>query len=82
MNNFTLDALLSALLSYPAMVFFALILIACAALLVFCRRRLSPLTRAALLLLLLLCLAYFALVIWLAIGFGSHSHPPDPLPGS
>lgn len=76
------DALLSALLSYPAMVLFALLLIACAALLITGWRRLSPLTRTVLLLLLLLCLAYAALVIWLVIGFSSSARPPVPTPGS
>lgn len=76
------DALLSALLSYPAMVLFALLLIACAALLITGWRRLSPLTRTVLVLLLLLCLAYAALVIWLVIGFGSSARPPVPTPGS
>ena len=76
------DALLSALLSYPAMVLIALILVACAALLITCWRRLFPLTRTVLLLLLLFCLAYAALVIWLVIGFGSSARSPVPTPGS
>ena len=66
-----LESFLSLLLSYPAMAVHAVLLV-CALVMVF-RRGNRPALRAAGFVLLLWCIAYFALIVWLAIGFGSHT---------
>ena len=66
-----LDSFLSLLLSYPAMAVHAVLLV-CALVMVF-RRGNRPALRIIGAVLLLWCAAYFALIIWLAVGFGSHA---------
>ena len=66
-----LDSFLSLLLSYPAMAVHAVLLV-CALVMVF-RRGDRPALRIIGAVLLLWCAAYFALIIWLAVGFGSHA---------
>ena len=70
-HGMSLDSFLSLLLSYPAMAVHAGLLV-CALVMVF-RRGNRPALRAAGAVLLLWCAAYFALIIWLSIGFGSHT---------
>ncbi len=70
-HGMILDSFLSLLLSYPAMAVHAGLLV-CALVMVF-RRGNRPALRAAGAVLLLWCAAYFALIIWLSIGFGSHT---------
>ena len=67
-----LDSFLSLLLSYPAMAVHAVLLV-CSLVIVF-RRGDRPALRIIGAVLLLWCAAYFALIIWLAVGFGSHTH--------
>ena len=66
-----LDNFLSLLLSYPAMAVHAVLLV-CSLVMVF-RRGNRPALRIIGAVLLLWCAAYFALIIWLAVGFGSHT---------
>ena len=66
-----LESFLSLLLSYPAMAVHAVLLV-CALVMVF-RRGNRPALRIIGAVLLLWCAAYFALIIWLAVGFGSHA---------
>ena len=70
-HGMILESFLSLLLSYPAMAVHAGLLV-CALVMVF-RRGNRPALRAAGAVLLLWCAAYFALIVWLAIGFGSHT---------
>lgn len=70
-HGMILESFLSLLLSYPAMAVHAGLLV-CALVMVF-RRGNRPALRAAGAVLLLWCAAYFALIIWLSIGFGSHT---------
>lgn len=70
-HGMILESFLSLLLSYPAMAVHAGLLV-CALIMVF-RRGNRPALRAAGAVLLLWCAAYFALIIWLSIGFGSHT---------
>ena len=66
-----LESFLSLLLSYPAMAVHAVLLV-CAPMMVF-RRGNRPALRIVGAVLLLWCAAYFALILWLAVGFGSHT---------
>ena len=66
-----LDSFLSLLLSSPAMAVHAVLLV-CSLVMVF-RRGNRPALRIIGAVLLLWCAAYFALLIWLAVGFGSHT---------
>ena len=66
-----LDSFLSLLLNYPAMAVHAVLLV-CSLVMVF-RRGDRPALRIIGDVLLLWCAAYFALIIWLAVGFGSHT---------
>ena len=71
------------LLSYPAVILFALLFLSCTILFILRRQYLSPLTRTILFLLILLCLAYFAFLLWLVVGFGRGPlHEPAPSPVS
>lgn len=70
-HGMILESFLSLLLSYPAMAVHAGLLV-CALVMVF-RRGNRPALRMAGAVLLLWCAAYFALIIWLSIGFGSHT---------
>ena len=70
-HGMILDSFLSLLLSYPAMAVHAGLLV-CALVMVF-RRGNRPALRIIGAVLLLWCAAYFALIIWLAVGFGSHA---------
>ena len=65
------EGVLSLLLSYPAMAVHAVLLV-CSLVMVF-RRGNRPALRIAGAVLLLWCIAYFALIVWLAVGFGSHT---------
>lgn len=73
------DSLLPALLSYPAALVLTLVLVGCVLLLALGRKRLPPAIRAALLLVIVLCAAYFALLLWLTLGFG-RGPQGDPVP--
>lgn len=66
---------------YPMMLLAALILLASVWLLAFRRKNLPAPMRGVLVLLILLSILYFAVVVWLVIGFGSNAHPPQPTPG-
>lgn len=66
-----LESFLSLLLSYPSMAVHAVLLV-CALVMVF-RRGNRPALRIIGAVLLLWCAAYFALILWLAVGFGSHT---------
>lgn len=70
-HGMILDSFLSLLLSYPAMAVHAVLLV-CSLVMVF-RRGSRPALRIIGAVLLLWCAAYFALIIWLAVGFGSHT---------
>ena len=61
---------------YPVMLLFALILAGSLFLLFSRRNKLPALVRGVLVLLVVLALLYFAIVVWLVIGFGSNAHPP------
>lgn len=61
---------------YPVMLLFALILAGSLFLLFSRRNKLPALARGVLVLLVVLALLYFAVVVWLVIGFGSNAHPP------
>lgn len=61
---------------YPVMLLFALILVGSLFLLFSRRNKLPALARGVLVLLVVLALLYFAVVVWLVIGFGSNAHPP------
>lgn len=75
-SSFLIDILFSN--PYPVMLLFALILVVSLWLLIFQRKKLSALARGVLVLLVVLSLLYFAVVVWLVIGFGSNAHPPAP----
>lgn len=70
-HGMILDSFLSLLLSYPAMAVHAVLLV-CSLVMVF-RRGDRPALRIIGAVLLLWCAAYFALIIWLTVGFGSHA---------
>lgn len=63
---------------YPVMLLFALILAVSLWLLISRRNKLPAPARGVLVLLVVLALLYFAVVVWLVIGFGSNAHPPIP----
>lgn len=63
---------------YPVMLLFALILVVSLWLLIVRRKNLPVLMRGVLVLLVVLSLLYFAVVVWLIIGFGRNAHPPTP----
>lgn len=63
---------------YPVMLLFALVLAVSLWLLVSKRKKLPAPARGVLILLVALSLLYFAVVVWLVIGFGSNAHPPVP----
>lgn len=63
---------------YPVMLLFALILAVSLWLLVSRGKKLPVLVRGVLVLLVVLALLYFAVVVWLVIGFGGNAHPPVP----
>ena len=63
---------------YPVMLLFALILAVSLWLLISRRNKLSAPARGVLVLLVVLALLYFAVVVWLVIGFGRSAHPPVP----
>lgn len=73
-SSFLIDILFSD--PYPVMLLFALILVVSLWLLIVQREKLSALARGVLVLLVVLSLLYFAVVVWLVIGFGSNAHPP------
>ena len=73
------DSLLPARLSYPAALALTLVLVGCVLLLALGQKRLPPAIRAALLLVIVLCAAYFALLLWLTLGFG-RGPQGDPVP--
>lgn len=61
---------------YPVMLLFALILAGSLWLLISRRNKLPAPVRGVLILLIVLALLYFAVVVWLVMGFGSNAHPP------
>lgn len=64
------DSLLPALLSYPAALALALVLVGCVLLLALGWKHLPLAIRTVILLVIALCAAYFALLLWLTLGFG------------
>ena len=59
-----------ALLSYPAALALALVLVGCVLLLALGWKHLPLAIRTVILLVIALCAAYFALLLWLTLGFG------------
>lgn len=77
-KQFLPDAILYLLLSYPAMVIAAVLLICLCVLLVVKRKTLTIAQKVLIGAVVLLCLVYLSFIVWLSLAFAYNARPHGP----